>query len=273
MPTPVHGTLLIERRIERLVRQRIVDSLYYKQHCFGLNAESLIDKAASLEYVGGTFGAHSAPSPFLCLLYRMLNLNLDLDIVLAFIHNDHYKYLRILGAFYFRLVVEDPLLILSTLEPLLSNYSRIVVRRSPSSSKPHGFHLSSTDVLIDDMLSLDFMFSLSLPSLPSRPLLASQGRLSSSLRDSLIFSLDPSFLSFLHSFSLDSSSSSSSVDSHRLFLKGNRVRKRSSSSNVDVDDDSSSLGFVPSSSSDFHLSLSVSDTNALRLSLGLPPLR
>ena len=42
--------------VEQIVRSRIYDCQYWKQHCFGLTAESLLDKAVDLRAVGGTFG-------------------------------------------------------------------------------------------------------------------------------------------------------------------------------------------------------------------------
>ena len=45
------------------MRSRIYDCQYWKEHCFGLTAESLLDKAVDLRAVGGTFGA-SASRPF-----------------------------------------------------------------------------------------------------------------------------------------------------------------------------------------------------------------
>jgi pre-mRNA-splicing factor 38A len=35
---------------------KIYSSMYWKEHCFALTAESLVDKAVELKFVGGTFG-------------------------------------------------------------------------------------------------------------------------------------------------------------------------------------------------------------------------
>jgi hypothetical protein len=42
--------------IEKITRNKIYNSIYYKEHCFGLTAESLIDKATELESIGGSYG-------------------------------------------------------------------------------------------------------------------------------------------------------------------------------------------------------------------------
>jgi hypothetical protein len=45
--------------IEKVIRSRIWESNYWKEHCFALTAVTIIDRAASLRYVGGTFGGHN----------------------------------------------------------------------------------------------------------------------------------------------------------------------------------------------------------------------
>ena len=42
---PVHGTNPINL-IEKIVRNRITQSNYWLQHCFAMNAERLVEKAA-----------------------------------------------------------------------------------------------------------------------------------------------------------------------------------------------------------------------------------
>ncbi len=54
-------------------------------------------------HVGGTYGGARSPTPFMCLLLKMLQLQPEKDIVVEFIINDDYKYVRILGAMYLRL--------------------------------------------------------------------------------------------------------------------------------------------------------------------------
>lgn len=54
-------------------------------------AELLVDKAMGLEYVGGTFGGNIKPTPFLCLVLKMLQIQPEKEIVVEFIKNDDYK--------------------------------------------------------------------------------------------------------------------------------------------------------------------------------------
>lgn len=46
----------MQNLVEKILRMKIYNSMYWKEHCFALTAESLVDKAVELKYVGGTFG-------------------------------------------------------------------------------------------------------------------------------------------------------------------------------------------------------------------------
>lgn len=99
----VHGTNP-QFLIDKIVRLKIHNDPYFKEKCFALTAETLIDRAIELKYIGGTFGGNRRPTKFLCLVLKMLQIQPDNEIVLEFIKNKDYKYIRALGAFYWRLV-------------------------------------------------------------------------------------------------------------------------------------------------------------------------
>lgn len=84
--------------VEYIVRCKIYDCQYWKEHCFGLTAESLIDKAVDLRSCGGTFGGARKPCEFMCLTLKLLQLQPEKDIIIEYIKNDDFKYVRILGA-------------------------------------------------------------------------------------------------------------------------------------------------------------------------------
>lgn len=46
----------------------------------------------------GTYGGARQPSQFLCLILKMLQIQPDREVILEYILQDSYKYLRILGA-------------------------------------------------------------------------------------------------------------------------------------------------------------------------------
>ncbi|KAF2845543.1 pre-mRNA-splicing factor 38A [Plenodomus tracheiphilus IPT5] len=178
---------------EKGVRERITESYYWKEQCFGLNAATLCDRAADLKFIGGTTGITGKPTPFLCLAFKLLQLVPEKAIILEYLNfrgddadegvNSHgdegqdqgagaqdlnaagklgdFKYLRCLAAFYIRLAWE-PVEIYKTLEPLLTDYRKIKRRLKD------GYTLTHMDQFIDDLLTKDRICATSLWKLPSR---------------------------------------------------------------------------------------------------------
>ena len=172
--------------LETAVRDRITDSFYWKEQCFGLNAATLCDRAVELSYIGGTYGLGQKPTPFLCLAFKMLQLTPDKDVVLEYLNfhdpegeeveggddenlgdaailktTGDFKYLRALAAFYVRLTFQAAE-VYSTLEPLLADYRKIRRRTKD------GFTLTYIDQFVDDLLTKDRVCGTSLWKLPSR---------------------------------------------------------------------------------------------------------
>lgn len=167
---------------EKAVRDRITDSYYWKEQCFGLNAATLCDRAVELSSIGGTYGVSEKPTPFLCLAFKMLQLNPSRDVILEYLNftdpgsddegddtaengvvgsRGDFKYLRALAAFYVRLTF-DPVDVYKTLEPLLLDYRKLKRRVRDS------FMLTYMDQFVDDLLTKDRMCGTSLWKLPSR---------------------------------------------------------------------------------------------------------
>lgn len=142
--------------------------MYWKEHCFGLTAETLVDKAMDLEFIGGTYSANVKPTPFICLVLKMLQLGPELDIVAEFILNEDHKYVRALGAVYLRLVGR-PLDIYKYLEPLYKDYRKLRVR------SVSGWSITTMDAFIDELLVGGYACNIALPRLPPRMALEDQG--------------------------------------------------------------------------------------------------
>ena len=71
---------------EKGVRERITESYYWKEQCFGLNAATLCDRAVELKFIGGTSGITGRPTPFLCLAFKMLQLVPEKNVVLEMLN-------------------------------------------------------------------------------------------------------------------------------------------------------------------------------------------
>ncbi|KAG2445815.1 hypothetical protein HXX76_000419 [Chlamydomonas incerta] len=177
----VHGTNP-QNLVEYIVRQKIYQTTYWKEKCFALTAESLLEVAVQLKSVGGTFGGQRKPSDFLCLLLKMLQIQPDKEIIIEYIKNEDFKYVRILGAFYMRLVGK-PLEVYQYLEPLYNDYRKVRLQTMEGA-----YALTHVDEVVDDMLRKDFLFDIALPRVPSRYTLEKLGQL-----DARISVLDEEF--------------------------------------------------------------------------------
>jgi len=147
--------------MEKAVRDRITNSQYWLERCFGLNEATLCDRAVELTFVGGTYGAQQKPSPFLCLAFKLLQLTPPKEIILEYLNQPDFKYLTALAGFYVRLTFEA-VEVYKTLEALLSDYRKL--RRRTKT----GFSLTFIDQFIDDLLTKERVCATSLWKLPSR---------------------------------------------------------------------------------------------------------
>lgn len=161
-----------QRLLEKIIRERIYDSLYWKEECFGLTIDTLIDKALQLKYIGGTIGGTAKPLPFLCLLLKMLQLSPDEEIVDVMISHPTFKYLRILSALYYRLTCTNSLAIYKKLEPLMKDHRKIIYRDNTGK-----YSLTFVDEVIDSLLNKERVFDIILPHLTKRQIFVEEGEL------------------------------------------------------------------------------------------------
>lgn len=230
----IHGTDP-QNLIEKIIRERIYDCNYWKEECFALNEESLLEKAAGLNFVGGTFG-NQKPVPFLCLVLKMLQIQPEKQVVLALLHNEDFKYVRVLAAFYFRLTGSS-LEIYKELEPLLVDKRKIRMKMNDGS-----YSLSFVDELIDRLLREDRVFDIILPRLTKRIVFEESNELEERI----------SPLQYMLDEEVDSNISSAEEEQEE--------EEEKSKKSVIIEETSSD-------------NLSIEATNALRAKLGLKPLK
>jgi pre-mRNA-splicing factor 38A len=158
---------------EKAVRDRIVDSYYWKEQCFGLNAATLLDRAVELTFIGGTYGIAQKPTPFLCLAFKLLQLTPEREIIEFYLQQggEEFKYLRALAAFYVRLTYEKDEEVYTTLEPFLADFRKLRRRTR------EGWQLTYVDEFVDDLLMKTRVCATSLPQLTKRFALEDQDRL------------------------------------------------------------------------------------------------
>ncbi|KAJ1894798.1 hypothetical protein LPJ66_004970 [Kickxella alabastrina] len=168
--TTIHGTNP-QNLIDKEYRQRIYDSLYWKEHCFALTVTGVMDKAANLTCIGGCFGDNKRPTEFMCLVLKLLQLQPDRQMVDALIDQNDFKYMRALALMYFRLT-ERPVDVYTKLELLYSDYSKLRRRIYDGT-----YVLMHMDELVDDLLREQRVCSIALPRITDRRKLEDVGEL------------------------------------------------------------------------------------------------
>jgi pre-mRNA-splicing factor 38A len=159
--------------MEKPVRERIVDSYFWKDQCFAVNEADIIDRVvAHVKFVGGTYGDAQKPSPFLCLAFKLLQLGPTDDVLQEYLGygGEKFKYLRALAVFYVRLTrkASDVFLFL---EPFLEDKRKLVMRSRT------GKRLTFMDEFVDGLLTKERMCSTTLWKMPSRTLLEDEEKL------------------------------------------------------------------------------------------------
>jgi len=216
--------------VEKIIRSRIYDCKYWKEECFALTSELLVDKAMELRYIGGVYAGNIKPTPFLCLTLKMLQIQPQKDIIIEFIRNEDFKYVRALGAYYMRLTGTS-LDCFKYLEPLLNDYRKVRVQ-----DREGKFHLSHMDEFVDRLLREERVSDIQLPRLQKRHVLEENNELEPrvSLLEADDFDLDDEDEEEDEDFEekkkiaemLDKAKQSSSKDDRRERSRRSRSRSR-----------------------------------------------
>jgi pre-mRNA-splicing factor 38A len=170
--------------IPLIARERIYESRFWKEKCFGLNAETILDRGKRLDCVGFLFGGFNKPTEFFCLVVKLIQIKPSVEIVQAYLDHTEsrptddlhgqsrdLRYFRALIAVYVRLVA-SPATVYSLLEPLLKDY-RTLFALTPSGTFERMTMDSFVEMLLDE--SGTPVYGLQLPHLTKRKLLADRG--------------------------------------------------------------------------------------------------
>ena len=157
--------------VELILRNRVFNSYYWKEKCFGLTSETIIDKILELKYIGGMNHSSNQPTDFICLFIKMLQLNPSEEIVDEYLSDPDLKYLRALTALFIRFAY-PPAKIYTKLEKLYCDYKKLVILKSK------GYAIIHMDEYIDSLLNEEHIFEISLPKIPKRSVLEDNGELS-----------------------------------------------------------------------------------------------
>lgn len=274
----VHGTNP-QNLIEKILRGRIYENRYWKEHCFGLSAETLLDKAVKLDGIGGIYSHNAKPTPFICLALKLLQIQPEREIIEEYLKQEDFKYLRALAAFYVRLTyrARD---VYQLIEPLLSDYRKLCVRSLSAAAGAGGWKVTHMDEFLDELLTAEMSCDVILPHLPRRETLVNSGMLNgpriSALDDELNEEeedeeedKEESQPERAHHTSHSGEKTLSSTNSLANMFKRAQVRLRNDATNEDEERETQRRRIDDAHES----SQSLQEANALRAKLGLKPLR
>ncbi|KAI0670673.1 PRP38 family-domain-containing protein [Trametes maxima] len=170
--TTVRGAVAIHGQnpqylVESVIRNRIYECSFWKEHCFALTAETIIDKAIDLKAIGGVYG-NQKPTEFLCLLLKLLQIQPEKEILLEYLQADEFKYLRALAVMYIRMTFR-PVDVYELLEPLLKDYRKLRYRGMG------GYSIIHMDEYVDQLLTEERVCDLILPRITKRDVLEDLG--------------------------------------------------------------------------------------------------
>src|SRR5208282_1576768 len=158
--------------MEKIIRERIYESQYWKEFCVPLNAATLCDQAVQLKYIGGQY-SNIHPTEFICLAFKLLQIQPEREIIMEYLHAEDFKYpsvaasmtdlryLQALAAFYIRLTFPG-VECYKILEPFLNDYRKLRLRSQT------GFHLTFMDEYVDSLLHDERVCDIALPRIPTR---------------------------------------------------------------------------------------------------------
>ena len=56
-----------------------------------ISEEDIVDHGLQLRCIGGTYGGNRKPTPFLCLVLKLLQIQPEKRVIYAYIENPHHK--------------------------------------------------------------------------------------------------------------------------------------------------------------------------------------
>jgi pre-mRNA-splicing factor 38A len=125
-----------------------------------LNAATLLDQAVALNYIGGTY-SQKIPTEFICLVFKLLQIGPERDIIMEYLHAEEFKYLQAVAAFYIRLTFRGEECY-KLLEPFLTDFRKLRYRED------QGWRLTFMDEFVDSLLRDERVCSVALPRIPTR---------------------------------------------------------------------------------------------------------
>lgn len=163
--------------VETIIRNRIKDSIFYKQHLYLTNEQTILPVIIThVKFING-LDSNNRPSPFICCLLRLLEINPSNDIINLYLNHTEFKYLICLTLLLIRLTKKS-VQVYSILDNYWTNYSKLrVLLPTPEfiNGVPVNYTLSYMDKFVDELLRNERVVDLILPRLEKRNRLVDKG--------------------------------------------------------------------------------------------------
>lgn len=156
--------------MEYITRQKIYDSRFWKEECFGLTVSDVLEKCCTQMKTIGPLPCHC-----LKLALKLLQLHPEHELVQkAFVEQDEFKYARAVGCLYIRMT-SRPAEIYETLEACYSDFRKLRLWQAQSQT----WAVLHMDEYIHQLLTQPSSncLGIALPRLPARRVLEEAGYL------------------------------------------------------------------------------------------------
>lgn len=157
--------------VEKILRERIFDSIYWQKECQLRNQLTLLDEVVEHVQLVSVYvdEARTKPTKFISLVLRLLQLQPSDDIIDYLLNQTDFKYLTALAALYIRLT-RPSVQVYEKLEPLLLDYRKLNVIDGTA-------RVSHIDEYIDGLLTERKFNEMILPRLIPREQLEEDSKL------------------------------------------------------------------------------------------------
>ena len=151
--------------IDPITKEKVVRSLYWTQRCARLDVLGVCEAAIDLQFVGGVVGEYRTPTPYLCLLYRLLELGPTTETIEAMWKQEVHKYLRVMALHYARLVASKKPHGAAEAKTMLAEVMEADYRKIKSRQLDGKFVLVHVDEVCELLLNERDWFGINIPAM------------------------------------------------------------------------------------------------------------
>ncbi|RKP32828.1 PRP38-domain-containing protein [Metschnikowia bicuspidata] len=168
--------------VEAIVRHRVQDSLFYKQYLHLTNEQTILPVIVEhVDYIGGT-DSNNRPSPFLCCLVRLLEIEPSPEVIELYLTQNGYnefKYLTALALLYSRMVTGKDFF--NMFDRFITDYRKLrfmLKQFQLVNGVPVHYLIKYMDEWVDDLIEQERVVDIKIPYLAPRSSFVERGEVS-----------------------------------------------------------------------------------------------